>query len=317
MPDLLSGYNIVQRIGTGARSQIYEVVHPESGQRFALKRVIREPHEDDRFLVQAIDEFEVASKFNHSALRKALHCHKIKKWMRLHEVQVVLELVNGMSLHQHRITDASRIVDMFVKVADGLDAMHEAGYLHADMKPNNIMVCKDDEIKIIDFGQSCPIGHQKQRIQGTADYIAPEQVERRPLTRQTDVFNLGATLYWVLTGKGFPTMIAKTEGAGHNIVDPTPRKHIPTPQEINADIPAALSRLVMECCADRPSDRPRDMKQVISRLELVKHVLDRRRAAGEKDITVSETGEAIEEAVVAKPAKPAKSAKSSKPGGKK
>ena len=294
MADLLSGYNIVQRIGTGARSQIYEVVHPQTGQRYALKRVIREPHEDDRFLVQAITEYEVACKFEHPTLRKAFDCHRIKKWMRLHEVQVVLELVNGASLQQHRVTDLNQIVSMFAKVCQGLDALHDLGFVHADMKPNNILVCKDDVIKIIDFGQSCPIGHQKQRIQGTADYIAPEQVERRPLTRQTDVFNLGATLYWVLIGKGFPTRIAKTSADRHDIVDSTPRQHIPTPQEVNAEIPAALSRLVMECCADRPSDRPRDMKQVLSRLDMVIHVLDRRKAGGETDIKVTDVGEEIE-----------------------
>lgn len=294
MADLLANYTIVQRIGTGARSQIYEVARVETGERFALKRVIREPHEDDRYLIQALDEYEVSSKFNHASLRKAFDCYRVKRWMRLHEVQVLLELVNGISLEKHRQTDLHRIVEVFVAVASGLDALHEMGYVHADMKPNNVLITSSGAVKIIDFGQSCPIGHRKQRIQGTADYIAPEQVDRHPLTRQTDVFNLGATLYWVLTGKAFPTRIVKHELGGHNIVDTTPRKHIPTPQDLIPDIPAALSRMVMDCCAERPSDRPRDMKQVLSRLDVVKHVLDRRKSAGEQDIRVSEVGDPIE-----------------------
>ena len=63
--------------------------------------------------------------------------------------------------------------------------------------------------KIIDLGQSCPIGTTKSRIQGTPDYIAPEQVKRRTLGPRTDVFNLGATMYWALTGKNVPTLIPK------------------------------------------------------------------------------------------------------------
>ncbi len=294
MPDLLSGYNIIQRIGTGARSQIYQVVHPETGQVYALKRVVREAHEDDRFLQQAVTEFEVSSRTNHPYLRRSFDCRRIRRWMRLHEVQVVMEMVHGISLERHRQTDLNAIVNIFIQVAEGLDALHDMGYVHADIKPNNVLVCQDGGLKIIDFGQSCPIGHRKVRIQGTADYIAPEQVERRPLTRETDVFNLGASLYWVVSGKAFPTLISRGDRDRHNIGARTPRRLIPTPQELNPEIPAALSRLVMDACADRPSDRPRDMKHFISRLNVVQHVLDKRRAAGEKDITVSAEGEPIE-----------------------
>lgn len=293
MADLISGYNIIRRIGTGARSQIYEVVDPGTGQRFALKRVIREAHEDDRFLVQATTEFEVASQFTHPYLRKCFDCKRIRRWMRLAEVQVVMELVNGVSLDDHRQTDPDKIVDIFTHVCDGLHALHELGYVHADIKPNNVLVEPDGGVKIIDFGQSCPIGHRKQRIQGTADYIAPEQVERRPLTRETDVFNLGATLYWVLTGKAFPTMISRKDGERHDITDRRERTKIPTPQELVPDIPAALSRLVMDACQDRPSDRPRDMKHFISRLEVVQHVLARQKAEGGAVIHIPEVGEPI------------------------
>lgn len=309
MADLLSGYNIVQRIGTGARSQIYQVVHPESGKKFALKRVIRQPHEDDRFLIQAITEYEVASQFTHAALRKAIDCHKIRRWMKLVEVQVVLEMIDGFSLDKHRLTDLNQLVHVFKEVCGGLDELHNLGYVHADMKPNNILVTHEGQIKIIDFGQSCPIGHSKERIQGTADYIAPEQVNRHPLTRQTDVFNLGATLYWAVTGKNIPTAYTRDEPERVNIhLSSNSRQHIPTPQEVNPEIPTALSRLIMECIQERASDRPSDMKQVISRLEVVEHVLGKRKAAGERDIQVTEKGDEIA---------PSDAANTAKKGGKK
>jgi serine/threonine-protein kinase len=155
--------------------------------------------------------------------------------------------------------------------------MHEDSLLHTDIKPNNILVTTDSKIKIIDFGQSCPIGFRKPRIQGTPDYIAPEQVERRHLTQQTDVFNLGATLYWALTGQTYPTMITKK---GRQQDAATRRKRVPTPQELNPEIPSALSKLVMESCSHERSMRPRDMKEVIARLEMLHHVLAKRREAG-------------------------------------
>jgi serine/threonine-protein kinase len=140
------------------------------------------------------------------------------------------------------------------KLAAGLHALHDAGYVHADMKPNNVILGKAGVVKIIDFGQSCPIGHRKERIQGTPDYIAPEQVRRMPLDRTTDVFNLGATMYWVLTDRSYPTRIRQTVRKGS--IDIVGADEALTPKEINGRIPAALSQLVMDCCRENPAERP-------------------------------------------------------------
>ncbi|MFH1418761.1 MAG: serine/threonine-protein kinase [Planctomycetota bacterium] len=277
MSDLVSGYNIIRKLGEGARSQVYHVVKPETGQVFALKRVIREKHEDCRFLDQAIREYEVSSRLNHAYLRKAYELKRIRTVLRLSEVQVVMEFVDGVSLDKHRPDRIDATVELFLMVAEGLNAMHEDQLLHTDIKPNNILVTADSIVKIIDYGQSCQIGFRKPRIQGTPDYIAPEQVERRHLTKQTDVFNLGATLYWALTGTAYPTMITKQGKRSEKADMP---KRVPTPQELNPEIPTALSKLVMQSCAHEPSRRPRDMKEVISRLEMLHHVLTKRRKAG-------------------------------------
>lgn len=87
--------------------------------------------------------------------------------------------------------------------------LHAVGYVHADMKPNNIVMTVTGDIRIIDLGQACKIGTIKERIQGTPDYIAPEQVHRREITPKTDIYNLGATMYWVLTQHHIPTAIPK------------------------------------------------------------------------------------------------------------
>ena len=278
MADLVSGYNIVEKLGIGARSLIYHVINPNTGEIFALKRVIREENEDTRFLEQAITEFEVSSKFSHPTLRKSIECKRFRKWMKLAEVQVIMEYVNGVSLEKRRPERIDDAVNLFIKLAEGLDAMHQVGYVHADIKPNNILITAEGDPKIIDFGQSCPVGFRKPRIQGTPDYIAPEQVKRQHLTAQTDVYNLGATLYWALTGQTFPTLISRKGKADeYNVATGAAT---PSPQQINPEVPTVLSRLVMESCAYRRSDRPKDMKDVIKRLEMAHHVLAKRRQAG-------------------------------------
>jgi len=291
--DFPSGYSVIKKLGDGARSQVYEVSRIDTGEFFALKRVLREAHEDCRFLDQAIKEYEVSSRLDHPCLRKSFELTRIRKLLKLVEVQVVMEYVDGISLDKRRPQRIDETVDLFLKVAEGLDAMHQDQWLHTDIKPNNILVTAEGKVKIIDYGQSCEIGFRKPRIQGTPDYIAPEQVERRHLTQQTDVFNFGATLYWALTGETYPTVITKKGRQDDPAV--ARRRAVPPPQALNPDIPSALSKLVMECCLYEQSRRPRDMKEVISRLEVVHHVLGKRRQAG-ADMT---TG--VREATVASP----------------
>jgi serine/threonine-protein kinase len=155
---------------------------------------------------------------------------------------------------------------VFRMVATGLNAMHQCGLVHCDIKPNNILLSKAGAIRIIDLGQSCRIGTTKRRIQGTPDYIAPEQVRRKPLGPKTDIFNLGATMYWALTGKTVPTLIAKKDPFGL-LVQETLRP----PHEVRAQIPAGISKMVMDCVEEDPAKRPTDMMTVISRLDLMIH----------------------------------------------
>lgn len=277
MTDWLSGYTILRKLGDGARSEVFQVVESETGKVYALKRVVRLRHEDDRFLQQAITGFNVARSLDHPCLQRAYSLRKIRRFLRLAEVQVLMEFVDGVSLDRRRPSGIEETVAVFIKIAEGLHAMHQANWLHTDIKPNNILLDHGGGVRIIDFGQSCPVGFRKPRIQGTPDYIAPEQVHRHHLSRRTDVFNLGATLYWALTGQTFPTMISR-----HNVdhaARAEPPKKVPSPEEINPDVPSALSRLVVDACATEPIRRPRDMREVIARLEMVRHILAKQKSA--------------------------------------
>ncbi|MEI7837783.1 MAG: protein kinase, partial [Planctomycetota bacterium] len=146
--------------------------------------------------------------------------------------------------------------------------MNREGFVHADMKPNNVVVAQGGEVKVIDFGQSCRIGTVKDRIQGTPDFIAPEQVHRRPLDARTDVYNFGATLYWTLTGRAVPSLLPNEDS-----VLPSSQPAVLPPDKLNEKIPPSLTKLILDCIEIHPARRPSSMNEVVSRLEMIEHTL--------------------------------------------
>ena len=142
-------------------------------------------------------------------------------------------------------------------------------------------------VKIIDLGQSCRVGIIKKRIQGTPDFIAPEQVHRQPLDSRTDVFNFGASLYWSLTGQAIPTVLPK-KGEVTLKIDLI----VTPPEQLNPNVPSGLSKLINDCIEVSPARRPQSMKEVRSRIEMVRSTLTRsRRADTGQDIEVENTSD--------------------------
>jgi len=279
MPEKILHYEVLERLGEGARSVIYAVRDPDTRKTYALKHVVREDNKDLRFIEQVENEFEISRQFNHPNLRKSYDL-KVNKSLLLkkNETFLLMELVEGKPLDVRLPDSMMDLLDTFIGVAQGLKAMHQMGYVHCDMKPNNVMRSEAGVVKVIDFGQSCRIGTIKERIQGTPDFIAPEQVARRPISIQTDVFNLGATMYWALTGRHIPTLYTvNKKGENSFLLDAT----IDSPQDLNPQVPTAVSNLIVECIATRPQKRPNDMDDVITRIELGKHILNKQQAQGQ------------------------------------
>jgi serine/threonine-protein kinase len=271
MAQKLLHYDVLERLGEGARSTIYAVSDPETKKVYALKHVQRDTQKDIRFIEQMETEFEISKQFTHPNLRRTFELKIVKSLLlKVNEAFLLMELVDGKPLDVRLPSDMIDIVDTFIQAAQGLKAMHAMGYVHCDIKPNNILRNESGRVKVIDFGQSCRMGTIKERIQGTPDYIAPEQVARRPVSIATDVFNLGASLYWALTGRHIPTLYTVNKKGENSFLLDT---RIDTPQDLNPRVPPALSNLVIECISTNPKKRPVDMDQVITRLELAKHVL--------------------------------------------
>jgi serine/threonine-protein kinase len=269
LPTELFGYRVVAKLGSGAASELYAVQDPKTKQVWALKHVLRHDEKGARFIEQVEQEHAIGSKLDHPNVRGVSKVHRTRKLFTTTEIGLLLELVDADAMDQRMPRNMLEAVDQFRQIADGLAHMHERGFVHADMKPINAMVCANGNVKIIDLGQACAIGTKKKRIQGTPGYIAPEQAQREAVTAATDVYNLGATMHWVLVGEVIPTALPPKGDGELGAVD-VKMIQLPKPPHVrNPRIPAALSELVMDCIQLDPTARVASMKLVSERLSAI------------------------------------------------
>ncbi len=267
---MVESFRVMSELGKGAASVIYLVQDPKSKQIWALKHVAKETEKDERFLEQTESEYNIARQLDHPGLRRVDRMIKKKSGLlTVSELFLVMELVDGISVDRSPPKTFEQAAEIFESTARALAYMHAKGFVHADMKPNNIIVDGAGNTKVIDLGQSCTIGTVKKRIQGTPDYIAPEQVHRRPITEKTDVYNLGATMYWALTRKHVPTALGKEDSLLGTVDDKLLAKP-KRPIEINARVPEAFDKLIMECVEIEPAMRPSGMNEVADRLSVLR-----------------------------------------------
>src|SRR5262249_53760755 len=122
-------------------------------------------------------------RLNHPTLLKIFDCRVKKAWFRVTGVELLMEYVDGRTLDEIDDPKIDFLILVFCRVSAGMAHMHKRGVYHGDLKPGNIMVSRRGEVKIIDFGTAWVQGQDKNRIQGTPQYMAPEQ----PLNRVVDV----------------------------------------------------------------------------------------------------------------------------------
>ena len=229
-----------------------------------MKHVIRRTEKDDRFIDQLQNEYRVSENFRHPGLRRSIDL-KINRTLfrKVLDAGLLMELVDGLPLNYQPIKEVPDTIAIFKDVANALAALHYQQYIHCDTKPNNILTDHSNHIKIIDFGHACRQGTVKERVQGTPDFIAPEQMKLRPVTMRTDVFNYGATLYWALTGQKMPTLFT-VDKKERDIVR---ELRFPSPRDLNPMVSENVSDLVMECVQMDPVRRPAGMPAILERLD--------------------------------------------------
>jgi len=271
IPAELFGYKVVDKVGEGAASTVYAVMDTKSKQVMALKHVLRRTEKDQRFIDQIEQEYKVGSKLDHPNIRAITKFLANRKFMvgTVLDAALLMELVDATTLDLSARPSGYRIASYFAQCARALGHMHERGFVHADMKPSNMMVCEDHTVKVIDLGQACTIGTVKKRIQGTPGYIAPEQAFRNEITPLTDVYNFGATLYWVLVRDEIPCALPSRNGKVGSAVSPD-QIRMPRPvHEQDPRIPAGFNEVVMQCIRVHPEARFQSMEMVAERLDVL------------------------------------------------
>lgn len=262
------GFKVIAPLGTGAASMVFAVQDPADKQVYALKHVVKNSEKDQRYIDQVELEYDIGSKLSHPNIRLLHKIHRVKKFFKVVEVGLTMELLDAPTLDKALPSTMLEAAGVFAQIARGLAHMHDRGFCHADMKPINVMITRGG-VKIIDLGQACALGTIKKRIQGTPGYIAPEQAHRQEMTAQTDIYNLGATMYWVLVGDTIPTAIpskADAKAIAGEFAPVAVKPPVP-PATRNRSIHPMLSDLILECVQVSPEDRPASMQLVAQRLE--------------------------------------------------
>jgi len=169
---------------------------------------------------------------------------------------LVMELVPGEALssilEREKILPASRVLSIVSQTASALHAAHQAGLVHRDIKPGNLLITPDGSVKITDFGiarlaDQVPLTATGQ-VMGTVQYLAPEQAGGKPASPATDVYSLGIVAYEALAGK--------RPFRGESQVAIAMAQIKETPPELPSSIPSAVRALVISCMAKKPEGRP-------------------------------------------------------------
>lgn len=268
----IPNYRLVERLGEGANSAIYRARNMRNGKDYAVKVVKIVKPEDASFVDLLKAEHNIAAAIDHPVVRKVYELRMLRQRLRIRGAALFMEFVDGWSMAAREFhRPLTEILGHFISVADGLHAMHQAGYVHADLKPNNIMVTPDNAVKLIDLGQSAKINEAKVKIQGTENYIAPEQVSRGILDARTDVFGVGATLHMLLTGKAIKTELNRiTSVTSTNFIGRLVSQHV---DDQARDLPVCVARLIGDCCKSKQDDRINDMPSLVKRIELARTIV--------------------------------------------
>lgn len=262
----IGSFQVVGPLGTGAHSTILHIRRGTDSRHYALKVVPIEDAEDHKFLEQAQHEFRVAQMLDHANLIKIFALETQRDWLfRIRKAHLLIEYVNGKTLDTAPKLSIPRLLQIFTRVADGLIHMHRRQVFHADLKPNNILLSRSGEVKIIDYGLAWIKGENKDRVQGTPEYMAPEQAQRKIVNERTDIYNFGATMYRLVTWQHPPNPIA---AAGGLPLDATLWDRLVKPvQECNAETPPDLCDLIQRCISFDPRKRPGRVSEIQGTLD--------------------------------------------------
>jgi YVTN family beta-propeller protein len=269
----IAGYLIEGLLGRGGMSVVYVAEHLRLKRKVALKLLAPELATDTRFRERFLRESELAASIDHPNIVPIYDAGEAEGLL-----YIAMRYVDGTDLRRllaaEGALEPARAIALLEQVASALDAAHDRGLVHRDVKPANVLVVggpSGEHAYLTDFGLTKQATSESGLTEtgqflGTAGYVAPEQIERRPVTARADIYSLGCVLYECLAGEA-PFSGDSLMGVlwGHLHEPP------PSLDERRPELPAGIDTLVATAMAKEPAERFGSCRELIeaARAELV------------------------------------------------
>ncbi len=259
----LGRYEIIGELGQGAMGIVYKAKDPIIDRMLAIKTINLGPglalDEKAEYEARFYQEAKAAGRLSHPNIITVFDVGKSGD-----VAYIAMEFLEGRELRDilddTPLLPVNQVLNIAVQVALGLAFAHEHGIVHRDVKPSNIMVIHDWEVKITDFGiarmASSAVQTQSGMVLGSPKYMSPEQVLGKTLDQRSDIFSLGVVLYEMLTGQ--PPFFGETINA---VMYQTINVLPPLPGTLNPEVPAMLNFIVTKALAKRVEDRYQNAKE--------------------------------------------------------
>ncbi|MHB1034128.1 MAG: protein kinase domain-containing protein [Pirellulales bacterium] len=261
LPSDLGEYRLLEELGHGGMGAVYRAMHTKLDRQVAIKVLAGCREEDDRAIARFEREMKAIGQLDHPNIVQAYDAREISG-----KPVLIMEYVEGLDLgelaRRHGPIGTSDACELVRQAALGLEYAHEHGLVHRDVKPSNLMLTGQGQVKLLDLGlarfchESAATGEitGTGQTMGTADYMAPEQVsDSRAADIRADLYSLGCTLYKLLAGR------APFDDAAHKTtfdkLTAHVREPIPPIRQFRADLPEALVAVLDRLLAKAPDQR--------------------------------------------------------------
>ena len=265
-------YRLVNCLASGQHSQVWEVTDSETTRKVAMKLLLPVALKDSEQVSALKSEFKIGSSFDHPNIIKYYEAASTKQ-----NCYFTMELFPAPNLKAQIFNDIkgvhSRFNRLVEQVAMALEHIHERGWVHRDIKPDNILMNKSAEVRIIDFSLSSRaatalskvFARKQSVVKGTRTYMAPEQILGKPLTPQTDIYNFGITLYELLTGQPPFAGTTPKDLLLRHLGEPAPN-----PCEFNTNLTPEIGMIILRMLSKKPEQRQKKMSEFIVEFRNVK-----------------------------------------------
>jgi eukaryotic-like serine/threonine-protein kinase len=271
---LLAGrYRLTDRIAAGGMGEVWRAEDSLLNRAVAVKLLPTGRAGDDAFLARFRAEARYAASLSHSGIARVYDYGESSEFGGAY---LVMELVNGEPLSailaRANALSPDATLDIISQSARALDVAHQAGIVHRDIKPGNLLVAAGGTTKITDFGIATAVAAAQAShltetgmVMGTAMYVSPEQATGAKVTDASDIYSLGVVAYECLAGRPPFT-------ASEPLAIAFAHKHEPVPP-LPPDVPQPVSDLVYHMLAKTPEERPASMRAVADRADVLRGAL--------------------------------------------